>query len=126
MVQEALRMVRATLPTTIEIRSTLAMDSAVVFADPTQIHQVIMNLCANAEQAMREQGGVLTLTVASIEVMPKSIHQFPDLKPGTYLQLTIQDSGQGMSGQVLDRIFEPFFTTKGLGEGTGLGRPYHP
>jgi PAS domain S-box-containing protein len=121
MVEEALRMVRATLPTTIAIRSTSAIDSAVVFADPTQIHQVIMNVCANAEQAMRKQGGVLTLTVTSIEVTENSTKQFPELKPGTYLQLTIQDSGQGVSGQDLERIFEPFFTTKSSGEGTGLG-----
>ncbi len=121
MVQEALRMVRATLPTTIEIRSTLAMGSAVVFADPTQIHQVIMNLCANAEYSMREHGGLLILTVTSIEATENSTQEFSGLKPGTYLQLTIQDSGQGVSGQVLERIFEPFFTTKSLGEGTGLG-----
>ena len=121
MVQEALRMLRATLPTTIEIRSTLAMDSAVVFADPTQIHQVIMNVCANAEHAMRKQGGVLSLTVTSIEVTENSTKQFSELKSGTYLQLTIQDSGQGVSDQVLERIFEPFFTTKSSSEGTGLG-----
>jgi PAS domain S-box-containing protein len=123
MVEEALRMVRATLPTTIEIRSTLAMDSAVVFADPTQIHQVIMNVCANAEHAMRKQGGVLTLTVTSIEVTENSIKQFPELKPGTYLQLTIQDSGQGVPDKVLERIFEPFFTTKTWNY-CGAWRPY--
>ncbi len=121
MVEEALRMVRATLPTTIEIRSTLARESAVVFADATQIHQVIMNLCANAEFFMRKTGGELLLDVRSIDLTEDSCQAFPDLNPGTYLQLTIQDSGEGMSPQVLDRIFEPFFTTKGLGEGTGLG-----
>jgi|GEM_PF-751513 len=119
--QEALRMVRATLPSTVDIRSTFAMGSAVVFADPTQMHQVIMNLCTNAEQAMREQGGVLILTVTSTEVQEDSSDDFPELKAGTYLQLTIQDSGQGMSSQVVERMFEPFFTTKGLSEGTGLG-----
>ncbi len=121
MVQESLRMVRATLPTTVEIQSTRAMDSAVVFADSTQMHQVIMNLCGNAEQAMRERGGVLKLMVTSIEVTEDASQEFPELKPGTFVQLTIQDSGQGMTGEVLERIFEPFFTTKGLGEGTGLG-----
>lgn len=120
-VQEALGMVRATLPSTIEIRSILVIDSAVIFADPTQIHQVIMNLCTNAEQAMREEGGVLSIAVTSREVTEGSIHAFPGLQPGTYLQLSIQDSGKGMPGHVLDRIFEPFFTTKELGQGTGLG-----
>jgi PAS domain S-box-containing protein len=121
MVQESLRMVRATLPTTVEIQSTGAMDSAVVFADSTQMHQVIMNLCGNAEQAMRERGGMLKIMVTSIEVAEDASQEFPELKPGTFVQLTIQDSGQGMSGEVVERIFEPFFTTKGLGEGTGLG-----
>jgi PAS domain S-box-containing protein len=121
MVQEALRMVRATLPTTIEIRSAVDLDSAVVFADPTQMHQVIMNLCANAEQAMRTQGGVLSLAVTLKKVTETPNQEFPELRPGTFVQLTIQDSGPGMSCDVLERIFEPFFTTRGLGEGTGLG-----
>ena len=121
MVQEVLRMVRATLPTTIEIRATLSADSAVVFADSTQMQQVIMNLCANAEHAMRAQGGVLSVTVSQIEVTESSGQEYPKLKPGTYLQLTVQDSGQGIPNDVVERIFEPFFTTKGLGEGTGLG-----
>jgi CheY-like chemotaxis protein len=97
------------------------MDSAVVFADSTQMHQVVMNLCANAEQAMREQGGVLSLMVSSTEVAEHSSQEFPELNPGRYLRLSIQDTGQGMSSDVLERIFEPFFTTKALGEGTGLG-----
>ncbi len=120
-VQEALNMVRATLPTTIEIRSTLTLDSAVVFADSTQIHQVIMNLCANAGHAMRQDGGLLTLAVTTIDVNVDSVKRNPELKTGTYLQLSIQDSGKGMPSHELERIFEPFFTTKELGEGTGLG-----
>ena len=120
-VKEALRMVRATLPTTIEIQFSGDLDSAVIFADSTQIHQVIMNLCANAEQAMRECGGLLALAVTSLAITENSSQDFPDLKPGNYLQLTIKDSGQGMPSEVLERIFEPFFTTKNLGEGTGLG-----
>ena len=121
LVKDALKMVRATLPATIEIQSTFSDDSAVVFADPTQIHQVLMNLCANAEHAMRENGGMLTLSLTAIDITENTTSTVPQLKPGSYLQLTIQDSGHGMPFQVLDRIFEPFFTTKGLGEGTGLG-----
>jgi PAS domain S-box-containing protein len=120
-VKEALKMIRATLPATIEIRSTLEVDPAVVFADPTQMHQVVMNLCANAEYAMRKEGGILDIALTSIEVTAKSALEFPSLKPGTYLRLTIRDSGQGIPPEVLERIFEPFFTTKGSGEGTGLG-----
>ena len=120
-VKEALKMIRATLPATIEIRSSLEVDPAVVFADPTQIHQVVMNLCANAEYAMRKEGGKLELAMTSVEMTANSVLECPSLKPGTYLRLTIRDSGQGIPAQVLERIFEPFFTTKGSGEGTGLG-----
>jgi PAS domain S-box-containing protein len=120
-VKEALKMIRATLPATIEIRSTLDVDPAVVFADSTQIHQVVMNLCANAEYAMRNEGGILDIALTSVEVTPTSTLEFPSLKYGTYLRLTIRDSGQGIPPEVLERIFEPFFTTKGSGEGTGLG-----
>jgi signal transduction histidine kinase/ActR/RegA family two-component response regulator len=120
-VKEALKMIRATLPATIEIRSSIEVDSAVVFADPTQIHQVVMNLCANAEYAMRKEGGILDLAMTSVELTANSVLEFPSLKPGKYLRLTIRDSGQGIPAQVLERIFEPFFTTKGSGEGTGLG-----
>ncbi len=119
-VQEALSMVRATIPTTIQIQSSCAVDSAIIFADSIQIHQVIMNLCANAEHAMRSQGGTLTLAIAPREISERSHQEFPELKPGSYLQLTVQDSGQGMTPQVLERVFEPFFTTKTL-EGTGMG-----
>jgi PAS domain S-box-containing protein len=120
-VKEALKMIRATLPATIEIRPNLEADPAVVFADPTQIHQVVMNLCANAEYAMRKEGGILELDLTSIEMTANTVLEFPSLKPGMYLRLTIRDSGQGIPAQVLERIFEPFFTTKGSGEGTGLG-----
>jgi PAS domain S-box-containing protein len=120
-VKEALKMIRATLPSTIEIRSALEVNSAVVFADPTQMHQVVMNLCANAEHAMRKDGGVLDLTLSCVDMTNKSAVEFQALKPGTYLRLTIRDSGQGIPAQILERIFEPFFTTKSSGEGTGLG-----
>ena len=120
-VKEALKMIRATLPATIEIRSSLEVDPAVLFADPTQIHQVVMNLCANAEYAMRKEGGILNLDLTSVEITENSVVKYPSVKPGTYLCLTIRDSGQGISAQVLERIFEPFFTTKSSGEGTGLG-----
>jgi len=120
-VKEAMKMIRATLPATIKIRSTLEVDDAVVFADPTQMHQVVMNLCANAEYAMRKEGGILDLALTSVELTSNAVMEFPSLKPGAYLQLSIRDSGQGIPAQALERIFEPFFTTKVSGEGTGLG-----
>ncbi len=121
LLQECFRMLRATLPTTIELRYTMSMESAVIFADSIQMQQVFMNLCANAEYAMREQGGILSLEIDSIDVGENSSQEFPELKSGTYVRLVIHDSGQGISRVVLERIFEPFFTTKSLGEGTGLG-----
>ncbi len=120
-VREALNLLRATLPATIEIRSSFEVDEAVVFADATQLHQVVMNLGANAEYAMRNDGGILDVQLTSVELTPISVVEFPSLKEGTYLQLTIRDTGQGIPAQALERIFEPFFTTKGKGEGTGLG-----
>jgi PAS domain S-box-containing protein len=120
-VTEALQMLRATLPATIEIRSAFEVEAAVVFADSTQLHQVVMNLCANAEYAMRNQGGILDVQLTVVELTPISVVEFPSLKPGMYLQLTIRDTGQGIPAQALERIFEPFFTTKEKGEGTGLG-----
>ena len=88
-------MLRATLPATIDIRSALEVDSAMVFADPTQLHQVVMNLCANAEYAMRNEGGILDVQLTTVELTPTSIVEFPTLNPGAYLQLTIRDTGQG-------------------------------
>jgi PAS domain S-box-containing protein len=120
-VKEALQLLRATLPATIEMRSAFEAEAAVVFADATQLHQVVMNLCANAEYAMRNEGGILEVRLTAIKLTPISVVEFPSLKPGRYLQLTIRDTGQGIPPQVVERIFEPFFTTKGKGEGTGLG-----
>jgi PAS domain S-box-containing protein len=117
-IKEVLKMLRASLPSAIEIRSNLTSNS-LVEADPTQIHQVIMNLCTNAGHAMRENGGILEVSLRDVEFRDSSHH--PDLFPGSYVQLSISDTGHGMTPEVRERIFEPFFTTKGIGEGTGLG-----
>ena len=117
-VKEALKMLRASLPTTIDIRQELR-SSAVVNADPTQIHQIIMNLCTNASFAMRAHGGLLEVRLLDVDPDFRMPHS--DLLPGPYLELLVRDTGCGMSREILDRIFDPFFTTKVLGEGTGLG-----
>lgn len=122
-VKEALKLLRSSLPTTIEIRYSLTGDreQGAVFADPTQIHQVLMNLCTNAAHAMRATGGLLNVTVAEI-VIPAAPAAHPlDLQPGPYVRLTVSDTGHGMEAAVMERIFEPYFTTKEVGEGTGLG-----
>jgi CheY-like chemotaxis protein len=115
-----LNLLRATLPTTIEIRTRIDDRSGAVLADPTQIHQVIMNLCTNAYQAMQERGGVLEVTLDNILMGPEAAVS-PPLPPGSYLRLAVRDTGPGMDPQIRERIFEPYFTTKETGEGTGLG-----
>ena len=90
-------------------------------ADPTQIHQVIMNLCTNAEHAVREKGGVLKVKLVDVKLQADFTVDHPELKPGTYLKLTVSDTGHGIPADILDRIFDPFFTTKETGEGTGMG-----
>jgi PAS domain S-box-containing protein len=119
--KESLKLLRATLPSTIDMRVTTLPEPATTLADPTQIHQVIMNLCTNAAHAMREHGGRLEVSLTEAVVAEEEAPLHPDLMPGPYLALTVSDTGHGMTAEVRERIFEPFFTTKAPGEGTGLG-----
>ena len=120
-VHECLRLVRASFPASIEIHCTMAEQPGMVLADPTQIHQIIMNLCTNAGHAMREKGGVLEITLVNTDLESADITGMPDLLPGCYLKLAVKDTGHGMDSQTMERIFDPFFTTKPHTEGTGLG-----
>ena len=120
-INEALELLRATLPTTIEIRKDLDKDAGIVNADPTQMHQVIMNLATNAGHAMWEDGGVLEVSLANVELDDLSAEKHLDLDAGSYLRLTVSDTGYGMTSEIMERIFDPYFTTKDTGEGTGLG-----
>ena len=121
-VSECLELLRASLPSTIEIRKKISPGLGLVDADPTQLHQVILNICTNAADAMEEQGGgVLELTLEEHTVVSHFRDAQSGLNPGRYLKLSIKDSGHGMDHETLDQIFNPFFTTKGLGKGTGLG-----
>jgi CheY-like chemotaxis protein len=114
-------LLRASLPTTIEIRQTGETDLGVIMADPTHIHQVLMNLCTNAAHAMRENGGVLDIQLARVDVDSGFVAIHPTMKPGPHLKVTVSDTGHGMSLEILKKIFEPYFTTKKKGEGTGMG-----
>jgi len=120
-VKEVLKFLRSSLPTTIEIRQNIKTDSGMILSDPTQIHQVLMNLCSNAEYAMRETGGVLEVSLIDVDINSSYAARHPDLKPGSYVRMTVSDTGHGMDRTVMERIFEPFFTTKRPGEGTGMG-----
>jgi PAS domain S-box-containing protein len=120
-IKEALKLVRASLPATIEIRQAIRETAGVVLADPIQMHQVIMNLCANAEHAMRPAGGVLEVRLEATDVDAAYAACHPPLRPGPHVRLTVRDTGHGMDAKVVERIFDPFFTTKEPGEGTGMG-----
>jgi PAS domain S-box-containing protein len=120
-VREAVRLLRATLPTTIEIRDRLEIGTAKVLADASQIHQVILNLGSNASHAMRDQGGVLEVTLEGVEVDESLAEELGSVAVGSYAKLVVRDTGCGMDSEVIERIFDPFFTTKEVGQGTGLG-----
>ncbi len=120
-VKEVLKMMRASLPTTIEIRQNIKTGLAPILSDSTEIHRVLMNLCTNAAHAMQKKGGVLEVTLTDMEIDKKTAAQNLDLNPGQYQILTISDTGHGMDSSVIERIFDPFFTTKKHGEGTGMG-----
>jgi signal transduction histidine kinase/ActR/RegA family two-component response regulator len=120
-VKEALRLLRASIPKTIDIRADLDEACNAVMGDPTQIHQVIMNLCTNAYQAMQETGGTLDVSLAQTQVGYEETVKRIGIKMGPHLRLTVRDEGVGMEPTILDRIFEPYYTTKEPGKGTGLG-----
>jgi len=120
-IQEALSLLRSTLPSTIEIHQHIDPDCGPVLADPTQLLQIIMNLSTNSYHAMREQGGILDIRLTPLVVSDEAPPENIDLQQGTYAQISILDTGTGMNDDTVQRIFEPYFTTKERGEGTGLG-----
>jgi PAS domain S-box-containing protein len=120
-IKEALKLLKGTLPATIEIRQQLDAGCGPIMADPGQIHQVLMNLCTNAYHAMKDSGGVLTVDLREVAVGNEWTSAEFILAPGRYAQLSVADTGCGMDAETLRRIFEPFFSTKKQGEGTGLG-----
>lgn len=120
-IKEALKLLRASLPVTIDIREKIEENCGVVLGDPTQIHQIIMNLCTNAYDAMRETGGVLEISLSRVNSEKEFYEENRALPEGDYLKLMVKDTGHGMEPQILQRIFDPFFTTKSPGSGTGMG-----
>ena len=120
-VTEVLKLIRASFPSNIEIKQNLDKQSGTVLADSTQMHQIIMNLCTNAYHAMIGKGGVLTVRLDKQKVGTRSINGSAKIQKGTYVRLTISDTGHGMDKLTVERIFEPFFTKKEVGSGSGLG-----
>ncbi len=121
MVKEVAKFMRASLPTTIDIRLNINTASDLTIADPTKIHQVLMNLCTNAGYAMTHSGGILELGLADTVVGEENKAAYPSLVPGRYLDMFVRDTGCGIGQEDMEKIFEPYFTTRKTGEGTGLG-----
>ncbi|MGE5258093.1 MAG: PAS domain S-box protein [Hyphomicrobiales bacterium] len=120
-VKETIGLLRASLPSTIQLSPQVEGDTGMIFADPTQMQQVLMNLCTNAAHAMEKDGGILKITLCNTTIGEHDNPLEPDSAPGDYVKLAVSDSGHGMQPWVLKRIFEPYFTTKETGKGTGLG-----
>lgn len=120
-IKESVKLMKASLPANIEIRSNISSESGTVMASLSQMHQVLINLCTNAGYAMRDSGGILTIDLKEILVSESQDHSETELYPGSYMLLTISDTGCGIDKGIMDKIFDPFFTTKPKGEGTGMG-----
>ena len=121
LIQETFKLLRASIPTTVEMKFDLDAGRDVVHGDPSQVQQIMMNLCANASHAMRERGGILEVSLRAMNLDSRELLPEPDMSPGEYLILSVRDAGHGIDEAVMKRIFEPFFTTKERGQGTGLG-----
>jgi signal transduction histidine kinase len=120
-VEEVLKLIKASFPSNIEIRQLLDRNCGDVLADSTQMHQIIMNLCTNAQHAMMDKGGILTVSLKMERVGSGQFNGSPNLLKGSYLRLSVADTGHGMDKRTVERIFEPFYTKKEVGSGSGLG-----
>jgi PAS domain S-box-containing protein len=120
-IKETMDFLRASLPTTIELKSDVKSDVGTIIADPTQMQQVLMNLCTNAWHAMEQTGGVLKIQLADTLITAEEARLNPEVPAGGYVQLSVSDTGHGIGAEILEEIFNPYFTTKPKGKGTGLG-----
>lgn len=121
LIKEGLKMLRSSIPTTIRITEDFDPKSGAILADPTQVHQVLMNLCTNAYHAMEENGGVLSVTMKTTFIGSDEKELLFLISPGEYIELTVSDTGSGIGPDIIGKIFDPYFTTKETGKGTGLG-----
>ncbi|RJQ76704.1 MAG: response regulator [Desulfobacteraceae bacterium] len=119
-VDESLQLLRASIPSTIEIRTHTPADLNIISADPTQLHQILINLCTNAAHAMENKGGTLDVGLSNLELDEQGGRIY-SLAPGSYLQLCVSDNGSGIDPRLIDRVFDPYFTTKENGKGSGIG-----
>jgi len=120
-VEKSLKLMRASLPSNIEIHHNLLDDVHTVLGDATQIHQILINLCTNASHAMEGRGGRIDVGLKNISIPASRISQYNGMVPGKYIKLAVTDTGHGIDPQIMDQIFDPYFTTKDVGKGTGMG-----
>lgn len=120
-VKEALGLIRPSTPSSIDIKQNLDPNCGNIIGEPTQIHQVVMNLCTNAVQAMDERGGILEIGLASTRLSEDDIAHEPGLETGEYVKISVRDTGPGIDENIINHIFEPYFTTKEVGKGSGMG-----
>jgi PAS domain S-box-containing protein len=120
-IEDALKFLRSTIPTTINIHPNILTTDEMILADLTQINQIIMNLCINASHAMEQTGGDLNVIVAKMVLDDKSARDYPGLKSGDHVKIIISDTGPGIDPEIIDQIFDPYFTTKEVGKGSGMG-----
>ncbi len=120
-VKETLKLLRSSLPTTITIEQDLDMDAGHILANPTQIHQMLLNLCTNSFHAMEKTGGTISISLSRKTLIQKDLANVPGVSPGTFVQISIKDNGSGFSPALQEKIFDPYFTTKQTGKGTGMG-----
>jgi signal transduction histidine kinase len=118
--EDSLKLLRSTIPTSVEIRKKFELDDGFIVADPTQFHQVMINLCTNATQAMHDKG-VLVVSLIEVNLTDEDLVNQLDKEPGSYIRLSVSDTGEGIDPATIDRIFDPFFTTREVGHGTGMG-----
>ena len=120
-VEEAIKLLRPSLPSTITINLSIDTATRLILADPTQVHQILMNLCTNAFHAMEQTGGILEIILEDRELSRENLRYQPEVQPGKFVVFTVSDTGLGIEPEVLDKIFNPYFTTKEVGKGTGMG-----
>jgi len=120
-IKNALKFLRSTIPTTIDIEQDIQITNETILADPNQINQVMMNLCINASHAMEETGGTLKVIVEKVFLDDNAAKTYPGLSPGEHIKIRLSDTGPGIDPDIIDRIFDPYFTTKEVGKGSGMG-----
>jgi len=120
-IKESLKLIRSSVPSSIDIHEHIPDVAPAILADATQIHQVIINLCTNSSHALGEDGGLIEVTVRHLEITGKNIDQYKNQKTGSFLELIIRDTGTGIDPDAREKIFDPYFTTKDIGKGTGMG-----